>query len=107
MPHQSTKALDLKRDARCSLHSAVLDKANPDGDFKLTGLASEILDPKAFAVLQDLSERESGWRPPFRAAFYVTIDVVNASYVNAKTGEVIVWSEQRGETARTVARVDV
>lgn len=105
MPHGSAKARDLKRDRRCVVHSAVLHKNNEDGDYKLTGFADEILDRGLFKVVQDLSERQSGWRPPFRAAFYVKIDVKSASYVNSHTGEVIVWKKHVGESGRQVARV--
>ena len=105
MPHNSTNARDLKRDSRCAVHSAVFDKENREGDFKLSGLANEIVDPNEFEALQDPSERESGWRPPFGAAFYVTIEVKVASYSNAPTGKVIVWSEAEGESNRRVARV--
>src|SRR3979409_111310 len=36
MPH-STKALDLRRDPRCAVHSTTSDKAGTEGDFKLYG----------------------------------------------------------------------
>ena len=90
MPHKSLKAMDLKRDSRCSIHSAVASKDNADGDFKVSGIADEILDESFFQILADMAEEEYGHRPPFRAAFYVTIDVKSASFVDSPNRHVLV-----------------
>ena len=105
MPHKSLKAIDLKRDPRCAIHSAVANKENKEGDFKLSGIANEILDESLFKILADIAERGSGWRPPFRSAFYVTIDVKSASYVNSPKRQVLVWEEVSGLREMTTAGV--
>ncbi|MEI2686611.1 MAG: hypothetical protein V9G14_10430 [Cypionkella sp.] len=47
----SVKVLDLRRDPRCSIHSAPLDAEMKDGDAKLSGLAVEVTDPVDHRVL--------------------------------------------------------
>lgn len=39
------KALDLRRDGRCALHSAPIDEKLTDGDAKIAGVATEVTDP--------------------------------------------------------------
>src|SRR6266480_278345 len=42
MMPRSTKALDLLRDPRCTVHSTTCDRAGTEGDFKLYGRARAI-----------------------------------------------------------------
>src|SRR5262245_15221688 len=44
MMWQSLKALDLLRDPRCTVHSAVRDRHATEGEFKLHGRAIDIRD---------------------------------------------------------------
>ena len=44
MMWQSRKALDLRRDPRCPVHSTVSDRHGREGEFKLYGRGLEILD---------------------------------------------------------------
>jgi hypothetical protein len=43
MPN-ARKALDLRRDGRCALHSAPVDEKLADGDAKVAGVATEVTD---------------------------------------------------------------
>lgn len=63
MMHRSTKALDLRRDSRCLVHSIVTNKDGTDGEFKVYGRARGVVD-------HDERERycvalfdKIGWRP--------------------------------------------
>ena len=100
MPHGSQKAVDLSRDPRCVLHSAVMNSDNSNGDFKVSGVANEILDESLFEILADMAESEYGSRPSFGAAYYVTIDVRSASIVNAPKRSVTIWNESTGKTSK-------
>jgi hypothetical protein len=42
MMHESRKALDLRRDPRCSLHAANVDKELKEGDARVSGRAVEV-----------------------------------------------------------------
>src|SRR5256712_13879388 len=44
MMWQSHKALDLLRDPRCFMHTAVFDKDGTDGEVKLRGRAVDVID---------------------------------------------------------------
>ncbi|MDA0265150.1 MAG: pyridoxamine 5'-phosphate oxidase family protein [Chloroflexi bacterium] len=44
MMWRSRKALDLLRDARCSIHNAVSDRLASEGEFKVYGRAVEVTD---------------------------------------------------------------
>jgi hypothetical protein len=61
----SPKAADLRRDARYALHCGVEDDTGDDGEFYVTGRASEVTDAvrrrAAFAVA-----RAAGYRPADR-----------------------------------------
>ena len=47
MMWQSRKALDLKRDSRCTVHNTVVDRDSIDGEFKVYGRADEVTDLEA------------------------------------------------------------
>jgi hypothetical protein len=64
---RSTKALDLLRDPRCTIHSLVPDKAHEStnqGDLKLYGRAVEITDPDHRRRYEDAIFARIDWRPP-------------------------------------------
>ncbi len=63
MMWQSRKALDLLRDARCVVHSAVSDPAGTEGDFKLYGRAREVADDDERERYCQALEAKTGWRP--------------------------------------------
>ena len=48
---QSVKALDLRRDPRCAVHSASVEPPAWSGDAKVAGRAEEVLDPELVEVV--------------------------------------------------------
>src|SRR3990170_8103292 len=63
MMWQSMKALDLLRDQRCVVHSAVIDKSDPAGEFKLRGRAVDVRDPTTVERYCHALKEATGWRP--------------------------------------------
>ena len=64
---RSTKALDLLRDSRCTIHSLVPDKAHESenqGDLKLYGRAVEVTDPDQRRRYEDTLFARIDWKPP-------------------------------------------
>jgi len=98
----TVKARDLLRDPRCLLHSAVTGPDNAEGEFKLYGLAREVLDPQ-------IREAEPGpwWvgRPAGEVRVF-DLDITEASFISwdLERGKMTVrrWSPARG--SRTVTR---
>ena len=78
MMWQSRKALDLLRDPRCVVHSMVVDKNDPAGEFKLRGRAEEVRDdPEVIERYCQALQEKINWRPdgPFHL-FAVDIERV-------------------------------
>ena len=76
---QSKKALDLLRDPRCTLHSAVSDRNGTEGEFKVYGRARDVQDAKKRELYAAELEKKIDWRP--QGSFHCfTIDVESAAY---------------------------
>lgn len=56
----SRKADDLRRDPRCCLHAANIDKSVADGDARISGRAVEVHDEAAFARFVTAFAAEAG-----------------------------------------------
>ncbi len=80
MMWQSRKALDLLRDPRCVVHSAVIDKNDPAGEFKLRGRAANIDDPEVIERYCQALQEATNWRPegPFHL---FTVDIESATFI--------------------------
>jgi hypothetical protein len=95
MMWQSKKALDLLRDRRCVLHSAILNKDDPEGEFKLRGRAVDVVDPDVREKNGQVAFEKTGWRPPEPYHLF-SIKIEEASFVRY-SGEghqtVITWRE--------------
>lgn len=63
MMWQSKKALDLRRDPRCVVHSVVTDKGGTEGDVKVYGLATDVADPAERDRYGEALHARIGWRP--------------------------------------------
>jgi hypothetical protein len=57
---RSTKALDLRRDSRCVVHSTTSDKDGTEGDFHLFAVD---VSAAAFVRIEDGAMRLRSWRP--------------------------------------------
>jgi hypothetical protein len=63
MMWRSRKALDLLRDPRLAVHSTTSNRDGTEGDFELSGRASEVQDVKRRQRFEDAVEAKIHWRP--------------------------------------------
>ena len=85
MMWQSRKALDLRRDPRCVVHSATVDTAGTEGDVKVYGLANEVTDAEIRERYGEALEVRTGWRP--EGDFHLfAVDVVEVGYFAVRDG---------------------
>src|SRR3990172_702778 len=99
MMWRSRKALDLLRDPRCVVHSAVIDKNDPAGEFKLRGTAVDVRDPATVERYCHALKEATGWRPegPFHL---FRIDVENAVHIKyLENGDQYVLEWRQGAAA--------
>ena len=95
MMWRSMKALDLRRDRRCVVHSTVVDKDGTDGEFKVYGQAHEI-DDRAIRdrYCADL-RTATGWAPEGDEWHLWLVDISQVSWFRATgdgtTHETDVW----------------
>lgn len=80
MMPRSTKALDLRRDPRCLVHSIISDKAGTEGEFKLRGRAIEISDPDERERYCVALFEKIGWRPEGEDWHLFALDIEQAVY---------------------------
>jgi len=92
MMWKSLKALDLRRDPRCTIHSAVADRTASAGEFKAHGAAIEINEPSVRASYGHALEAKIGFRPEGERWHLFAVRVASAALF------------ETGDTSRTVAR---
>jgi hypothetical protein len=96
MMPRSTKALDLRRDPRCVVHSTTSDRHGSEGDFKLYGHAVEISDPGELDRYGEALYDAIEWRP--EGDFHLfAVDVTAAAYVRIEDGAMRVRAWRPGE----------
>jgi len=98
MMHRSTKALDLLRDPRCTIHATVCNKdGHSDPEFKVNGRANDVTDPGLRERYGQRLFELMNWRPPEPYHLFA-IDIDTASYVSYEegTGRQTVWTWPRG-----------
>lgn len=100
---RSTKALDLRRDPRCALHTATADKNVGEGDVKLWGRANELLGDAELERFADDTERRSGWRPEVGSFHVFMVDLLGASSVQVR-GVLAVETWKPGSGTTTVEK---
>jgi hypothetical protein len=64
MMWHSLKALDLRRDPRCTVQNAIGDKHVTTGEFKIYGRAVEVFEAEERARFCRALEAAIGWSPP-------------------------------------------
>ena len=84
MMWQSRKALDLRRDSRCTLHNAVSNKDGTEGDFKVYGRAVEVLDLEQRRRYGEALFEETGIRIEEPEFHLFSIDIGSASFMEIK-----------------------
>jgi hypothetical protein len=97
MMWESRKALDLRRDPRCTVHSVPHTRMNPGGDVKLSGTAYEIDDPALRQTYRDALFARIGWAPDEPRFHLFGIDVTRAAYIRFGDGRIaLAWDEASG-----------
>jgi hypothetical protein len=81
MMWRSPKALDLRRDPRCVVHSVVSNRSGDEGDFKLYGRAVEVQDPGRRGAYRATIKARIDWEPTEPEFHLFAIDVESAGFV--------------------------
>jgi hypothetical protein len=81
MMWRSPKALDLRRDPRCVVHSVVSDRSGSEGDFKLYGRAVDVRDTDARAHYRAAVKARIDWEPAEPNYHCFAVDVESAGFV--------------------------
>ena len=87
MMWRSRKALDLRRDARCSVHSVVSDRNGGEGEFKLYGRAVEIGDLAERRRYSEALYAKIGFMPEEPEYHLFSIDIESAAFAVIEDGE--------------------
>ncbi|HEX8803584.1 MAG TPA: pyridoxamine 5'-phosphate oxidase family protein [Acidimicrobiales bacterium] len=101
---RSTKALDLRRDPRCALHTATADKEVSAGDVKLEARALEVTDAGEMQRISDQIFEETGWRHEVGAFHVFLFDLLGASSVRVRDDVMLVEIWEPGEGVRVVEK---
>jgi len=80
MMPRSLTARDLRRDPRCTVHSAVGDRMAKDGEFKLHGRAVDVRDPEKRRRYEKTLLEKIGWSPEGMDYPLFSIDVTSAAF---------------------------
>ena len=97
MMPRSLKALDLRRDPRCTIHSAVSDRMARDGEFKLHGHAVEVRDPEKRRRYEKALLENIGWSPEGMDYPLYSIEIASAAFFVNLDDERIVKRWRAGE----------
>lgn len=100
MMWRSLKALDLLRDPRCDIQSAVTDKNVTGGEFKLRGRAVKVSDTDTLGRYGRALQEATGWRPdgPFHL---FALDIQGAAFIEYRqNGDQFVIDWRPGVPAR-------
>lgn len=96
MMWQSRKALDLLRDPRCVVHTAIADESGGEGDGKVYGRAIDVDDDDERDAYGRALDAAIGWRP--KGSFHLfRIAIVEVAWVRLGAGprEVLRWEPGR------------
>ena len=80
MMWRSVKALDLRRDPRCVVHSTVSNKDGTEGEFKVYGSAREVDDPDEWRDFSDAVFAVIGLRVEQGEGHCFAIDIDSVVY---------------------------
>jgi hypothetical protein len=103
----SMKALDLRRDARCVIHSVVSDVGGSEGEFKVRGQAIEVQDLETWQRYRKVFAERWGLHTPERFHIF-SIDIETVSSIgweeNGQCQVIKHWGKDSGlkETRRKV-----
>jgi hypothetical protein len=95
----STKALDLLRDPRCTLHRAITSLEGTEGECKLDGRATEATDPVVRSEHQDIFHHHWAEQAPKRLHAFA-LDVEHAAFITydptSNQMRVLRWDPRQG-----------
>jgi hypothetical protein len=101
----SRKALDLRRDPRCALHNATVDKQVTKGDAKIAGHAIEVDDDATVDRYLEAFEATTGYRPPPGPFHLFRLDVTEVSFVEPGGDHLLIqWWKPGGPVYRIERR---
>ena len=96
MMWQSRKALDLKRDSRCTVHNTVANRDASEGEFKVYGRAVEVTDLGTRSRYSDALYEKIGFKPDEPEYHLFSIDIESASFAIVHGDE---WSRKIWKTS--------
>ncbi len=98
MMWQSTKARDLLRDPRLTIHSVTCNKDGTDGDVKLYGRATDVQDPSLRSAFRDAIRARIDSVPEEPSYHLFSVDIDRAAYVVFGDGQqhVMAWEPKTG-----------
>jgi hypothetical protein len=103
MMWRSKKALDLLRDPRCVIHSAITPLDGTEGEFKLRGRVVQIQEERYHQFFHE----KWGTQPPARFHIF-SVEIQSASFIayDIGRGEMLVkrWNPQLGLIDNTFAK---
>jgi hypothetical protein len=103
----SKKALDLRRDARCVIHSVVSDVDGSEGEFKLRGQAIEVQDLESWQRYREVFAERWGLHTPEHFHIF-SVEIESVSFIgweeNGQWQIIKHWAKDVGlkETRRKV-----
>lgn len=111
MMWRSAKALDLFRDPRILVHSAIAGRDGAPGEFKLRGVARVQDDRAVHRRYAETAARELGWEPQFGLCHLFDVDIADVTFISydAPTGDqhVAMWPPAREFVRRATSATSV
>lgn len=96
MMWRSKKALDLLRDPRIVVHSLQAEREPTEGDIKLYGTATEILQPELREAFREAILARIDWAPDEPEYHLFSLDVRDAGYISFSEKVVTTWDASHG-----------
>ena len=103
MMWQSRKALDLRRDPRCVVHSIVTTSAGDEGDVKVYGRVRESTDPDERERYATALFARIGWRPSGHFHLFA-VGIEEGRYFRVDGDSHRIWHWRPGEVLGELAR---
>ena len=99
MMPDSLKALDLRRDPRCALQAASIDKEVREGDARIAGRAVEHLSDDDLAHARRQFAEATGQEPPDGPMHLFHIDLTEVTLLTVATDHLVIrtWNPEAGE----------
>jgi hypothetical protein len=100
---RSLKALDLLRDARCTIHSVPLDRMGSEGEFKAHGVARDVQDSAERHLYCEELFKKIEWSPEGMNFHLFDIEISSAALFTTESMEArLVTKWREGEPVRYV-----